>query len=64
MAEFLDKNGLSYFWSKIKALLNQKANTDHKHEEIILHKLNGTQVVGYASELTINKYEVEVKQAL
>ena len=32
MANYLDSNGLSYLWSKLKNLLNGKANSSHTHE--------------------------------
>lgn len=31
MANFLDKNGLQYFWSKIKTALNGKSDVNHSH---------------------------------
>ena len=31
MAKFLDTTGLTHFWSKIKTLLNGKADSDHTH---------------------------------
>lgn len=32
MAKFLDENGLSHLWSKLKALLNNKADFGHGHD--------------------------------
>ena len=31
MAKFLDQSGLEYLWSKLKALLNKKSDSDHTH---------------------------------
>jgi hypothetical protein len=31
MAKFLDQTGLTYFWGKIKTLLDSKASSDHTH---------------------------------
>ena len=31
MAKFLDSNGLTHFWSKIKTLLAGKADSEHSH---------------------------------
>lgn len=32
---YLDKTGLTYFWSKIKAKLNEKAEKGHTHTEYV-----------------------------
>lgn len=34
MAKFLDKDGLTHFWSKIKTLLAGKSDTTHSHSEL------------------------------
>ena len=31
MSEYLDKTGLAYFWNKVKALIDGKADTSHSH---------------------------------
>lgn len=31
---YLDSNGLSYFWSKLKVLFSQKADIDHTHTDL------------------------------
>lgn len=31
---YLDQNGLSYFWSKLKVLFSQKSDVDHTHSDL------------------------------
>lgn len=49
MAKFLDNNGLLYFWSKIKAKLDGKADSGHTHSEYL--PLAGGTMTG---ELIVN----------
>lgn len=48
MAKYLDQNGVSKLWTKIKTLLNGKANTNHTH--------SASQVSGLASVATSGSY--------
>lgn len=48
MAKYLDENGVSKLWTKIKNLLNGKANTNHTH--------SASQVSGLASVATSGSY--------
>ena len=57
MAEFLDKTGLAYFWSKIKAKLNNKANESEiiNIENQLKYKVNRNELNGKAD---LNQYQV------
>lgn len=48
MAKYLDENGVSKLWTKIKTLLKGKANTNHTH--------SASQVSGLASVATSGSY--------
>lgn len=52
--QFLDKNGLTYFWNKIKTLLNGKSNTGHTHSASEVSGLKVVATSGSYNDL-INK---------
>lgn len=53
MANFLDNNGLAYFWGHIKAKLAEKANMDDIYTKTEIDEmLNGSFDCGYYTDTT------------
>ncbi len=40
MGKHVDNNALTYFWSKLKTLLSNKANINHTHDNLYAKKEN------------------------
>lgn len=50
--QFLDKNGLTYFWNKVKTLLNGKSNTGHTHSASEVSGLKTVATSGSYTDLS------------
>lgn len=50
--QYLDKNGLAYFWNKVKALLGNKSNVGHTHSASEVSGLKSVATSGSYNDLS------------